>query len=236
MTSHRLLLALVTTCLATGCEPTIFGSDSLVTLTPTFEDFDRLELSNEVRATVIAGPERRVKITINENLQDHLIVRGEGNRVRVGMQEGFDYHRLTLEVEATLPSLAAIDLAGASQAALTGFGRSSVPRFEARVSGASRLEGDVAADRVTLELSGASRADLGGLTRELVLEASGASHAGLDDLAAQVASVELSGASHANVLVQNEVHGEASGASELLVRGGAVTNVATSGASSVTRR
>jgi len=234
MTPRTWSLALLIACAA--CEPTLVGSSSLVTLAPTLEDFDRLEVGHEVTATVTRGSERRVQVTINENLRDHLRISSAGGRGRFAMDDGFDYHRLVAEVELTVPSLASVDLSGASRARLIGFDGVSVPRFEAQVSGASRLDGHVTADRLALELSGASRADLGGSARELVLELSGASEAGLDGLAAQVASVDLSGASRAVVLVQSEVRGEASGASELVVRGGAVTKVGTSGASSVTQR
>jgi hypothetical protein len=234
MTPQTWSLALIIACAA--CEPTIVGSSSVVTLEPTLADFERLEVGHEVTATVTRGSAQRVKVTINENLREYLRISSSGGRARFAMDDGFDYHRLVAEVELTVPSLASVDLSGAARARLIGFDTVSVPSFEAQVSGASRLEGQVTADRLALELSGASRADLTGSARALVLGLSGASEAALDGLAAQVASVDLSGASRAKVLVQDEVHGEASGASELVVRGGAVTNVGTSGASSVQRR
>ena len=86
-----------------------------------------------------------------------------------------------------------------------------------------------------VELSGASRADLDGNTRALSLTVSGASEASFDQLEALNAAVELSGASRATVLIEGEVHGEASGASNLIVRGNGAMNVSSSGASSVSR-
>jgi hypothetical protein len=235
MTSRTWSLILV---LAAGaaCEPTLVGSSSLVTFEPTVGDFDRLELSHEITASVVTGSERRVKVTVNENLRDLLTIRASGDRLRFGMDDGYDYQHLTALVEVTLPALESVELAGASRATLSGFGDVSVARFDAEVSGASRLDGQLATDLLSLALSGASRADLAGTTRALTLELSGASEAGLRGLEAQVASVELSGASSASVLVRGEVRGEASGASELVVHGGAVTNVEISGASSVSRR
>jgi hypothetical protein len=235
MTSRNwsLILVLAT---AAGCEPTLVGGTSVVTFEPAIGDFDRLELSHEITASVVRGSERRVKVSVNENLRDRLTISASGDRVRFGMDDGYDYQHLTALVEVTVPALQSIELGGASSANLTGFADSSVPRFDAEVSGASRLDGQVATDLLSLALSGASRADLAGNTRALALELSGASEAGLRGLEAQVASVELSGASSASVLVRGEVRGEASGASELVVHGGAVTNVETSGASSVSRR
>jgi hypothetical protein len=220
----------------TACEPTLFGSHEVTTVSPAADGIDRLDFSNEVDAVVVQGSPPRVEITINENLRDYLRVRSAGGRLEVGMQDGYDYQRLVLDVRVTVPSLSAIELSGASQAHLEGLERAPVPRFAATASGASHLSGGVVTDRLDLELSGASEADLSGSTRELSLEASGASHATLDRLPATLASVELSGASHAAVWVDSEVHGQASGASTLVVRGSASTNIETSGASSVSRR
>jgi hypothetical protein len=231
----QLLLVSIATIVA-GCEPTLVGSSSLVTVTPEAGAFDRLELFHELKAVVVQGSERRVRITINDNLQEHLVIQTGGGRLRIGMEEGFDYDRLTAHAEVTVPVLTSVDLSGATSASLSGFEAVSVARFDASLSGASRLEGRITADRLALDLSGASRADLGGVVRELALEVSGASQAGLHGLEAQVAAIDLSGASRATVLVRGEVRGEASGASELVVHGGATTNVETSGASSVTHR
>jgi hypothetical protein len=237
MTTSHALLALSFLSLATAaCEPVLVGSHEVTTLNPAADGFERLEFSNEVDATVVQGPVRRVEITINENLQEQLRVRTAGSRLEIGMDEGYDYHRLTLQVRVTMPALTAIELSGASRARLDGFDRAPTPRLDATASGASHLSAQVVADRLALDLSGASDADVSGTTRELSLVASGASHARLDALAATSASIDLSGASHATVWVDSEVHGEASGASELLVRGTASMNIATSGASSVSRR
>jgi hypothetical protein len=231
-----LLLLTFTSALAGGCEPMRYGSSETVTLTPTVDELQRLAFSNEVRATVVAGSPSRVEITVNQNLQDQLVVRTSHGQLEVGMQDGYDYQRLILNVRVTMPAVESIVLGGASSADLLGFEQTSVAALNVEVSGASRLSGQVAADRLKLDLSGASRAQLGGTTRELSLVASGASEAGLDQLQTADASVELSGASRAVVLVEREIRGEASGASILVVRGSGAMNVSTSGASSVSRR
>jgi hypothetical protein len=235
MTTSRTLLALCLVSVA-ACDPILVGSDATTTLAPAADGFQRLQFSNEVDATVEEGSPRRVEITVNQNLQDQLQVRTSGDRLEVGLEDGYDYHHVTLQVRVMMPSLTAIELSGASRARLDGFERLPTARLDASASGASRLSGQVLADLMKLDLSGASEAELSGTVRELSLDASGASHAALDGVAATVASVQLSGASHAVVRVDSEVHGEASGASDLVVLGAASMNVSTSGASSVRRR
>jgi hypothetical protein len=198
MTKPRVLLSLSFLALAAGCEPILVGSPEVTTLTPPADGFQRLDLSHEVDATVLQGSPSRVEITINENLQDHLRVRAADDRLEIGMEDGYDYQRLVLDVRITIPSLSAIELSGAARARLDGFDRAPVPLLDATASGASRLSGQVVADRLRLDLSGASEAQLSGTARELSLEASGASHAPLDALATTLASVDLSGASQAS--------------------------------------
>jgi hypothetical protein len=237
MTPSRSFLTLSLLGLATAaCDPILVGSHEVTTLNPAADGFERLQLSNEVDATLVQGSPRRVEITVNENLQDHLKIRAAGDRLEIGMEDGFDYHGLILDVRVTMPALTGLELSGASRARLDGFERAPVARLDATASGASRLTGQVVADDLALELSGASDADLSGTARALALDLSGASHATLDRLPATLASVELSGASHAAVWVDSEVHGQASGASTLVIRGSASTNIETSGASSVSRR
>jgi hypothetical protein len=185
---------------------------------------------------VVQGSPAHVEISINQNLQDHLMVRASHGHLEVGMQDGYDYQRLSLNVRVTMPAVERIAVSGASSASLLGFDHTSVAELSIEASGASALFGQLAADRLNVELSGASRAELGGSTRELSLTASGASEALCDQLQTVDASVELSGASRGAVLVEGEVHGEATGASSLVVRGGGAMNVSSSGASSVSRR
>jgi hypothetical protein len=236
-TTPRLLLALSFAVLfAAACEPILVGSSEVATQMPAVDGFQRLEFSNEVEATVVQGSPHRVEITINQNLQDHLRVRAAGDRLEIGMDDGFDYQGLVMQVRVTMPVLTGLALGGACSARLEGFERAPAARLDLGLSGASRLSGQVVADRLVLDLSGASESELAGSARELALTASGASRATLDRLAATVATVELSGASHAVVAVDSEVRGEASGASHLVVRGTARMDVETSGASSVSRR
>jgi hypothetical protein len=219
-----------------ACEPVLVGSSETVILNPAVETFERLSFSNEVDATVLQGSPARVEITINQNLQEELVVRSGGGQLEVGLRDGYDYHRVHLHVRVTMPAVRSVGLSGASSAQLTGFDQASVATLNVEASGASSLSGQLAADRLDVELSGASRADLDGNTRTLSLEVSGASEAVFDQLQATDVAVELSGASRATLLVDREVHGEASGASDLIVRGNGAMNVSTSGASSVSRR
>src|SRR5262249_17797318 len=88
-----------------ACEPILVGSQEATTLTPAVDGFQRLDLSREADATVMQGSPSRVEVTVNENLRDHLLVRMAGDRLEIGMEDGYDYHQLILEVRVTMPTL-----------------------------------------------------------------------------------------------------------------------------------
>ena len=90
--TRQLFLAIFTLCsaLAGGCEPILVGSSETVTLTPTLDGLDRLTFSNEVNATVVQGSPPAVEITMNQNLQDELVVRATPVTWEVGMEVAYD--------------------------------------------------------------------------------------------------------------------------------------------------
>ena len=106
--------------------------------------------------------------------------------------------------------------------------------FDLRLSGASELDGPVDFASMTGVLSGASDVSLSGRVGTLDLEASGASDFSILDLEVDVLRVNLSGASSAEVTVNDTIEAILSGASSLGYRGAPdVSNVDVSGASSI---
>ena len=82
--------------------------------------------------------------------------------------------------------------------------------------------------------SGASQLTLSGKSADARLNASGASTIDADQLVAEIASVEATGASILHVNASKTIEGTASGASHVVVTGGAeFTNVSATGGSLV---
>ena len=87
-----------------------------------------------------------------------------------------------------------------------------------------------------VQLSGASNATLSGTVDDLQLECSGASQVHATGLDVQVAKVEASGASAAEVKATKELDARASGASTIRYEGSPALKVSATGASSVTKK
>lgn len=107
------------------------------------------------------------------------------------------------------------------------------------VSGASSVTGTVTGKSATVGVSGASKADLSGKVTAFHLDVSGASSfsgksGGVFE--ADDADCDISGASKAELTVNNTISGSVSGASRLTYYGGASSTVSVSGDSSVDHR
>ncbi len=199
--------------------------------------FDRVEISNAFRVDIVQARSYGVTVRIDDNLAPHLRVEKQGDTLIIGLKplRGFNIGRSTQEAEVRLPELRGVQASGASDASMIGF--SGGREFEAELSGASTLEGEIEAGHLRLELSGASRGRLRGSAESIYIHASGASNLDLENLPVTDAEIELSGASEAQVVINGNLDLEASGASRLLFEGNPVLGrIELSGASSIKRR
>jgi hypothetical protein len=197
--------------------PAIALSGQRVTLTPALTDFDSLEISGSWQLTLQQGDAWRVELDVPTELKDRLDVRVDGDRLRLGLDEGawfggFDEHELTAKI--TMPQLRALHISGAGDVDFSGF---TGERLEIVLSGAGQLEGH------------ASRFDA------LELAMSGAGEADFRDVTATDALVSLSGAGKLTLtMAGGKLTGHMSGAGDLTYYGTvSEESVTTSGAADV---
>lgn len=107
--------------------------------------------------------------------------------------------------------------------------------FELDLSGASKVTLPLNAKTLNADLAGASEATVTGNSPRLKLDLSGASRFAGGNLKVSRATVDLAGASQADLRVDGEIKGDASGASSLRYRGNPKVSVDASDVSSVQR-
>lgn len=230
---------LAITAASTACVDSIVtehGSGHLETREYAVGEFDRIEAHDALRVTVRIDPDAApsVVVTLDDNLFEFLDVRVAGATLILDAIRNIDADSSAI-VEVVAPSLEGIDVSGAVTLEVTGgVGGDDV---ELEASGASRVRVDsIEAGDVHLRASGASRISIsGGFIAELEGDASGASFLDLREVSLTGdASLDLSGASQAEVTAAGRVSGSASGASSLVVYGDpSSVDVSTSGASNV---
>lgn len=189
-----------------------------------FVDFDDVAVSGAYRVVVrradnysvrAYGPERGLRELSAESPGDELHLRPKRRGLFNFGSRDDARNRVLIVVEA--PSLAKLDLSGAVQARVTGFDSSD--ELSVDQSGASHLSFDGNCRSIALDMSGACRTNLRGRADRLEVDGSGVCAVQATDFPVQSASVELSGASKAQVNVANELRTDLSGASEVAYKG-----------------
>jgi hypothetical protein len=197
--------------------------------------FTAVEVGGALEAHVVTGAAFSVVISGDENLLPLVRAEREGDTLVIGMEPDVRARpRVGLAVTVHLPVLEQVEAHGATRVSVAGLaGRA--PALSAH--GASRLEvTGVSADRLEVDVSGASNVTLAGGAHLLVADVSGASHVHGRELAVRDAEVDLSGAATLEINGEENVTGDASGASQVRVWGNPPRlAIDTSGASSVKR-
>lgn len=200
-----------------------------------FEGFSKLEIGGPFEVDIAQSDRFEVTFTGEEKYLSDIRTSKSGDTLKIDLRGHFNCHNCKLAIKISMPTLTAVELGGAVSASMTGF--RGVSRFEVELAGASSLSGDIEANSVFMELSGASNVDLSGSATNLTLDASGASNAELGQFPVAVANVDLSGASDAEISVNEELSVDLSGASDLNYMGNpTLASVDTSGASSLSHK
>ncbi|MBI5303162.1 MAG: DUF2807 domain-containing protein [Chloroflexi bacterium] len=217
--------------------PQVVGSGKLLTKNFQFNDFTEVQVGNAFQVEITRADTFSVSVTTDDNLFDHLRVEKQGNALRIFFAPDITVRQMSRESQAkiTLPALERLNLSGATTGAISGF--KSAQSFDANISGASKLSGDIEVGNARIEASGASSVTLSGSAKNTTLIASGASQLNLANFAIESASVELSGGSNGTINAQSKLDYYASGASHLTYSGKpSIGKSQTTGASSATRK
>ncbi len=253
-----LIAVLTATALISGCGVT--GAGEIITEEKDFTDFTYVDVGSAFEVKIVQANRFNVTIRADEGLVDYVVVSKVGDTLKINLKPrhvftDFTLGVHTLKAEITMPSLYGLDVSGATKGTISGFkssedfslevsGASSlnmkdieVGDAEFKISGASKVTGDMSADDVDFEVSGASKVELAGSANELVLDASGASNVNLADFTLQGADVELSGATEATVNLKGTLDCKINAASSLYFLGNpTMGEIDISGASTIKHR
>lgn len=184
-------------------------------------DFSEIEASGSLEVKVIQGSEFSVKITGKTETLEKINVEKNGNVLQIerGIQWklfGSNNGNGTVRVSITMPELERMQLSGATEGVFSGFTNDNMAL---EVFGASELRGSLKTNELSIDLSGASSMKLNGNANSMTVDVSGASELDAFELVSEKAEVDASGASEANINVNNELNAEASGASSISYKG-----------------
>jgi hypothetical protein len=208
------LLAVALVCFSFSCESNdrIVGSNNITTEIRDVTDFTGVEIASALDANITFGAEFNVTVRANDNVQERVIVRRNGDVLEVRLASG-NYREIDVTVDVTMPELESVEVSGASKVDVAGF--TTMEDLSADISGASNLDFESAT------------------VTNLNASISGASTASLFSLTATNADVNISGASTLSLRATDLISGSVSGASTLRFRGNPDITANASGASNI---
>lgn len=184
--------------------------------------FHSVDLRSLGRVVLASGPEQKVEVEAEEDLQSRVRTEVQGGVLMIGLRWWLGALLRVPEladvvVRVTVPELREIRLSGAGQVRSEGPLR--VGDLDLRLSGAGRLLLELTAERVLARLSGAGAVELSGTAAELEIRLSGAGAVQAERLETRRVRIRASGAGECRVQASETLEAEVSGAGSVRYRG-----------------
>ena len=218
-----------------GWPGVLIGSGNLETEEYAFANFTRVEIGSAFEFEIKQSSSFSINVTADDNVIDYVQVSTIGQTLKIRLKTVPGLRLVTLRASVTMPQLHSLAASGASHGTVSDF--SSTEDLDIRVSGASRVTGDITASNVDFDISGASTIQLEGSANDILASVSGASHLNLDDFTVDNADVNFSGASSGTVNLNGKLDADLSGASKLWYIGEPIMgDIDISGASTLSKK
>ncbi|XUX00458.1 MAG: head GIN domain-containing protein [Dehalogenimonas sp.] len=206
-----------------------------------FSGFTGVEVRNAMKLEVKRGDQFSVAVEADDQALNDVKVSVFGGTLTAKLEARWGHIGLVFKgvsapkLIVTMPELRSIELAAASKGEISGFG--GLETFQATLSGASTLSGDVACKQLKLEAGAASHFELNGSAETADIELTAASNANLEKMTVGDARIKLGGAASMTIDVKGKLDANVSGASNLRWLGTpTLGDVKITGASSFTKK
>lgn len=200
--------------------------------------FNKIKISHAIKVVITQSDTESIAVSANdEKYIDDIITELEGNTLNIRSKGNNWTGRGNRHLKAyiSFKKLEEVEISGASDVLTVGAIKQ--PSLRIDLSGASTFKAEMQVKTLSLDMSGASKLVLQGTADVLKADCSGASDLEAFGLTAETANLDVSGASDIEINVSKDIKAEASGASSIRYKGTAsITNVKTSGASSINRK
>lgn len=211
----------------------IKGNGTIVKENRDVKGFKTIEISGAFIVYLQPSNSENIVVETDENLMQYISIKKVHNALIIETDENINpshESRITISYQ----ELNAIDVSGACE--INSNSMLVFDQINIEGSGATKLNLSMEAQEAHFDFSGASKINLEGSIKNCYFEGSGATEINADDMETQNCTVDISGATKANIFVQNQLSVDASGASKIRYKGDAkIVNQDLSGASSIKR-
>ncbi|GGH74943.1 head GIN domain-containing protein [Phaeocystidibacter marisrubri] len=196
--------------------------------------FNRLEVSGAYRVFIRQGPTQEVVAIGSEDAIDGLKVEVSNGQLEISTRGFLNTSNSDVRLFITVTQLKSISISGA--VSLEAKNRIDGSDLDIEASGAADMDLKVDMSNVKVSASGAAEINLEGRARSCQIELSGSSSLDAEEWLVSRMSIEISGASSADVHAIETLEVEASGASSVTYRGNPTVDSDISYASSLTKK
>ena len=209
------------------------GNGSIKTESRTAANFNGIDVSGGLDVYVRQDSAYSVKVEADENLQEYIIVRTDGDELVIEEKDGYNPSG-HIKIYVSSPNYKTFEASGACS--IIGENKITVSNeIKIDLSGASHVDVELKAPKVDAETSGAGTITLKGETKDLFVETSGSGTIRCANLMAENVDVSISGAGNAQVYASVKLDVDVSGAGDVKYRGNATVSKSISGAGSVSK-
>ena len=232
-TAAAMTAAVVATALPASAQNRVTGSGNVTSESRTVGRFNGVRIGGAFKVVLTKGSTSALKIEAEDNILPKIETYVEGGTLVIKLRDNWSFNtRGPMRAYITFTDLQSLDISGAVTA--TCEGTIEADRFTLDASGASNINLPFKVRELNTDVSGASKITLTGSAERFSLDASGATSLYAFGLSTGRSRLDLSGASKAEISVNEELNVDASGASKVTFRGSPrIQTIDASGASKV---
>jgi hypothetical protein len=218
----------------TGVGERIQGSGVMVEEQRDLRGYDQISFSAGGIMEVIQGEQEGVRVIVDENLVEYLIIEVRGDELRLGVKPGYSLApSQPLHFTVFVRELSEISTSGSGEVRIEGL---TSERLALSGSGLAKFSlQDLQAGELRVSISGSGTGQVDGAVERLDLEISGAGNFQAENLQASQAQVQISGAGNAVVWVSESLEAQVSGSGNVSYYGSPQVNQQVSGVGEVNR-
>ncbi len=195
--------------------------------------FDQVELAGPFDVVVSVGGPASVRAEGDTGLMDHMEVRVEDGRLRVGQRRGVSWsgNRGRVTVHVSAPSLRAAEISGSGDMRV---GAVQAPRFAGSIAGSGNLLLErLQAETAEFSIAGSGGVRAAGQARQTKVDIAGSGNANLAGMQAEAAEVSIAGSGNADLRATGTASVSIMGSGNVNVTGGARCDVSKMGSGGV---
>ena len=204
--------------LLAGCDSNcIEDSGNHISRTVTVKNFDEIKVEGAIKLVITQDSSYSIRVEADSNIITYVKAKVSGSELKIKLDDANYCGQDSIVVHAGIGELKELNLSGAVEVA--GEGPIYAGDVDFTFSGASKVNLNVNASKVTTKADGVTKITLTGQTGTHNLKINGTGQLNAFDFVAGIYNIDIDGTGKANINVLNDLKVKTSGTSEIYYKG-----------------